>query len=71
MRRFLKIFGIITLLGSLAAGTYFVVRLRSRRPQVELYFDDGSMLTLGGNSPEAESFVSHAAEILRAIPVGR
>jgi len=71
VRRFLKIFGIVTFLGSLAAGAYFLARLRSRRPQVELYFDDGSMLALAGNAPEAAPFVSHAAEILKASPVTR
>lgn len=71
MRRFLKIFGILTFLGSLAAGAYLVVRSRSRRPQIELYFDDGSMLALPGNAPEAAPFVAHAAEILKASPVTR
>ena len=46
MKRLILIFGIFTLVASMAAGVYYVLFLRSRKPQVELYFDDGSMLAM-------------------------
>jgi len=69
MKRLLKVFGALTLLGSLAAGGYYFVFVRSRKPQVELYFDDGSMLAMPGNAAEAEPFVDVAVEILKAQPI--
>jgi hypothetical protein len=69
MKKILKLFGVLTLLGSIAAGGYFFLRFRSRRPQVELYFDDGSMLALPGSASEATPFIVAASEILEASPV--
>lgn len=69
MKRLMKVFGILTLLGSMGAGVYYFLFMRSRKPQVELYFDDGSMLALQGNTPEAEPFVKVAQDILAAHPV--
>jgi len=71
MKRLLKIFGILTVFGSLAAGGYYFLFMRGRKPQVELYFDDGSMLALPGKTAEAEPFMKAAAEILSANPVTR
>lgn len=70
MKRLLKVFGVITLLGSMAAGAYYFLAMRSHKPQVELYFDDGSMLAMEGNATEAAPFVSVAQEILAANPIG-
>jgi hypothetical protein len=70
MKRVLKLFGALTILGSMAAGAYYYFFMRSRKPQVELYFDDGSMLAMQGNAPEAAPFVAVAQEILAASPVG-
>ena len=64
-----KIFGLLTLLGSLAAGVYYFLFIRSRRPQVEMYFDDGSMLAMPGDAGEAAPFMSVAAEVLKNNPV--
>jgi hypothetical protein len=69
MKRVMKVFGVVTLLGSMVAGAYYFLFLRARKPQVELYFDDGSMLAFPGNSAEAEPFVKVAQEILAADPV--
>jgi hypothetical protein len=69
MKRVLKAFGVLTLLGSMAAGGYYFLVMRPRKPQVELYFDDGSMLAMPGNTAEAEPFTNIAAEILAANPV--
>jgi hypothetical protein len=70
MKRVLKLFGALTILGSVAAGVYYFFFMRSRKPQVELYFDDGSMLAMQGNAAEAAPFVSVAQEILAANPIG-
>jgi hypothetical protein len=43
MKRLFKIFGIFALIGSIVAGAYYFLFVRSRGPQVELD-DDGSML---------------------------
>jgi hypothetical protein len=36
MKRVLKLFGALTILGSVAAGVYYFFFMRSRKPQVEL-----------------------------------
>ena len=69
MKRVLKIFGIFALVGSVAAGAYYFLFVRSRKPQVELYFDDGSMLALPGNTGEAAPFIAAATEILAQSPL--
>jgi hypothetical protein len=69
MKRLLKVFGILTVLGSLAAGVYYFLFMRGRKPQVELYFDDGSMLAMPGKAAEAEPFMKVASEILSASPI--
>jgi hypothetical protein len=69
MKRVLKIFGVFALLASAAAGAYYFFFVRSRNPQVELYFDDGSMLAFPGNTDEAEPFVAAASEILAQSPI--
>ena len=69
MKPVVKALGVVTLLSSMAAGGYYFLVMRPRKPQVELYFDDGSMLALPGNTAEAEPFMSVAAEILAANPV--
>ena len=71
MKRLLKIFGIFALIGSLAAGGYYFLFVRSRSPQVELYFDDGSMLAFPGNTGEAAPFIAAATEILTQSPLPR
>ena len=69
MKRFLKIFGIFALLGSMGAGVYYFLFVRSRNPQVELYFDDGSMLAFPGNTTDAAPFIAAANEILAQSPI--
>jgi hypothetical protein len=69
MKRILQIFGIFAFLGSVAVGLYYFVFRQTRRPQVELYFDDGSMLALPANSTEAAPFMNVAREVLAANPV--
>ena len=71
MKRLLKIFGIFAVVGSLGAGLYYFLFVRSRNPQVELYFDDGSMLAFPGNTGEAAPFLAAAGEILAQSPLPR
>jgi hypothetical protein len=71
MKRVLKIFGIFALVGSVAAGFYYFLFVRSHTPQVELYFDDGSMLAFPGNTGDAAPFVAAAGEILAQSPLAR
>ena len=53
----------------MGAGVYYFLFVRSRNPQVELYFDDGSMLAFPGNTGEAAPFVAAASEILAQSPL--
>ncbi|MBN1632273.1 MAG: hypothetical protein JW990_21155 [Thermoleophilia bacterium] len=69
MKPSLKAFGALTVLGSVAAGAYYLLFLRSRKPQVELYFDDGSMIALPGETAEAAPFMAIATEVLKNNPV--
>ncbi len=52
----------------LVAGAYYFLFVRSRNPQVELYFDDGSMLAFPGDTDEAAPFMAAAGEMLDAEP---
>jgi hypothetical protein len=52
----------IASLGGLLYG-----RRRLRRHSVDLYFEDGSMITFAGNSREAGLLLPHAAEALRSV----
>ena len=69
VRPVFKIFGALTVVGSLIAGAYYFLFVRSRQPQVELYFDDGSMLAIPGESDEAMPFLESAGRILADNPV--
>jgi hypothetical protein len=69
MKRFFKFFGIFALVGSVVAGTYYFLFVRARNPQVELYFDDGSMLAFPGNTDEAAPFIAAASDILAQSPI--
>ena len=69
MKRVWKLFGALTLVGSLAAGAYYFLFMRGRHAQVELYFDDGSMVALPVDTDEAAPFVAVANEVLKVAPV--
>jgi hypothetical protein len=64
-----KIFGVVTLLGSVAVAVYYFLFVRTRKPQVEVYFDDGSMLSMPGDTTEAAPFLTVASEVLTSNPV--
>ena len=63
-RRLLRLLGLLT--GGLA-GT-FVVRdlLRSRRARLDVYFDDGSFVTLVEGSRQADRLVPLARQVVAA-----
>ena len=69
MKKVLKLFGFLTVVASAAAGVYYWFFMRQKKPQVELYFDDGSMLALAGDAPEAGPFLNVADDILATSPV--
>jgi len=52
-------------LGS-AAGAIFLRRRARSGDRVELYFDDGTLVTVGRGEPEAERLLSPARELLGA-----
>lgn len=60
----------LTVLGALGALAACVAFLRrgggGRRERVDLYFDDGSMLSLADGTPEAATLLGHARDALRA-----
>jgi hypothetical protein len=70
-KRRLTVFGALAFLGSVAGGAYYYFFLRSNKPKVELYFDDGSMLALPADTVEAQPFMAVAAEMLQANPLSR
>ena len=57
------------MIGSAAAGAYYYLFHREKKPQVELYFEDGAMLSLPESAAEATAFTSIAREILNQSPV--
>ncbi len=71
MKKIFKLFGALTLIGSAAAGGYYLLFMRSRHPQVELYFEDGSMVALPAEAAEAAPFMEAANRVLKTSPVGR
>ena len=56
------------LLASASAAVAIVLRRRlsRRRARVDLYFADGSLVTLAEGSPEGERLLPHARELLAA-----
>jgi hypothetical protein len=64
MRRLL---GLLGLVGALVAAAGLLRRgATRRRERVDLYFEDGSMVSLGDGSPEGESLLALGREALRA-----
>jgi hypothetical protein len=47
------------------AGVAFVRRRGTLRERVDLYYEDGSMLSLSNGTPDAERLIPLAREILR------
>jgi hypothetical protein len=53
------------LIGTLL-GIRLVERLFRRQQRIDLYFEDGSMVSISGDSPEASLVIPYAREALRA-----
>jgi hypothetical protein len=51
--------------GGMLAGAAFIRRRTVRRERVDLYYDDGSMISLSNGSPDAARLLPLAREILR------
>jgi hypothetical protein len=61
-----KALAVAATLGSAAGAVVLRRRSGRRRDRAELYFDDGSLMTVTQGSPEAESLLRHARELLAA-----
>ena len=56
---------ILGLAGGLLAGAAFIRRQTAQRERADLYYEDGSMLSLTNGSPGAERLLPLAREVLR------
>jgi hypothetical protein len=56
---------LVGVLGGMAAGAAFVRRQAAQRDRVDLYYADGSMLSLTDGAPGADRLLPLAREILR------
>jgi hypothetical protein len=56
---------VVGILGGMVAGAAFVRRQAAQRDRVDLYYDDGSMLSLTNGAPGADRLLPLAREILR------
>jgi hypothetical protein len=52
--------------GGMLGAAAFVRRRSATRERVDLYYEDGSMLSLANGSPDAEQLIPLAREILRS-----
>jgi hypothetical protein len=55
---------IVGVLGGMMAGAAFIRRRTADRERADLYFEDGSMLSLSNGSPGAERLLPLARRIL-------
>jgi hypothetical protein len=53
--------------GGMLAGAALIRRRSAGRERADLYFEDGSMLSLTNGSPGAERLVPLAREIIRGV----
>jgi hypothetical protein len=63
-RKFLA--GFVLALGSLAGAVAYRRRFGRRRERVDLYYEDGAMVSREGSSPEGERLLPLARDVLRA-----
>jgi hypothetical protein len=56
--------GVLVGAGSFAGTLLYRRRSARSRTRVDLYFDDGSMISLGSGSPDAEALLPIAMELL-------
>ena len=58
--------GMLLVAGSIAGAVLLRRRVAQRRERVDLYFDDGSMLSLVEGTGDAERLLPLARDVLRA-----
>lgn len=56
---------VLGLAGGLLAGAAFIRRQTAQRERADLYYEDGSMLSLTNGSPGAERLLPLARDVLR------
>jgi hypothetical protein len=56
---------LLGLVGGLLAGAAFIRRQTAQRDRADLYYEDGSMLSLTNGSPGAERLLPLARDVLR------
>ena len=56
---------LLGLAGGMLAGAAFVRRRSVQRERVDLYYEDGSMVSLSNGSPDAERLLPLARKLLR------
>jgi hypothetical protein len=64
MRR--SVAALLGVVGGMLAGAAFIRRQGAHRERADLYFEDGSMLSLDGASPEAARLLSLAHDGIHA-----
>lgn len=57
---------VLGVIGGMLAGAAFIRRRTVQRERVDLYYQDGSMISLSNGSPDAERLLPLAREILRS-----
>ena len=60
---------ILGVLGGMVAGAALIRRQTAHRERADLYFEDGSMLSLSNGSPGADQLLAKAREIIRQAQV--
>ena len=58
--------GMLLAVGSLVGAIAYRRRFSNRRARVDLYYDDGSMVSLAEGSPEGDKLLPLAHDVLRA-----
>ena len=61
--------GLVVAAGSAVGAVVYRRRAARRRERAELYFGDGSMVSLAEGSPGADRLLAHARELLSAARV--
>jgi hypothetical protein len=61
MRR--SVAAVLGILGGLLAGAAFIRRRTARADRVDLYYEDGSMLSLGAGNQDADRLLSLARDV--------
>jgi hypothetical protein len=65
-RRSRVLTGFVIAAGSLAGAIAYRRRFARREERVDVYYEDGSMTSVGERSPEAGELLSLARDVLRA-----